>query len=114
METPIQVVDSTTPNLDGPVWLAASSCALTDVHVYLFVGAGELGFFPRHFFIGINNDPTCILLISSTIVTDLIGESLSLKIFIVSRLLFILKQFSTVVMYPLIHSIALAMHLGDL
>ena len=86
-ETPVQTVDNIEPELDSPIYVAASSCALIDVHLCLFVGTRELGFFPRRFVIRMDDDSTYILVISSTIVTGMISESLSLEISIIPGLL---------------------------
>ena len=43
METPFGI-DSTAPDMDGPVYAFPSPCALMEVHVYLFYSGMDLGF----------------------------------------------------------------------
>ena len=87
---------------------------LTDVLVFLFIGIGELGFYACRFFFGTDDDPIDILETSSKMVTGLNGKSLSLEIYTLSRVLYMLQQCPTVVTHPLLHYPTLAIHSIDL
>ena len=75
-----RAADSTNPGLDSPVCAVSSPYTLVDILVFLFCGAGELGFCPFLFLFSTNDDPIGILATSSMIVIGLIGEYRSLEI----------------------------------
>ena len=94
MYTPVHAIESTIPEIDGPIYVV-SSTSLIDFLLFLFCGIGALGFRRFCFFFNTNDDPIDILAIYSMMVTGLIGESCSLKIYIVTGSLCILHQFPT-------------------
>ena len=94
-ETPTQVAISTTPDLDGPIYTAAS-VSLIDVLVYHFFGVRELGFCPFVFLFSTDNDPIDILVISSAMLTGLNGDSRSLEISTVIGSLYMPHQFPAI------------------
>ena len=67
MEMPLGTVDSISPDLDGLVCAVSSPCALVEVHVFLFYGGVELGFWAFHFPLGMGEDLTHMLMNSSMI-----------------------------------------------
>ena len=87
IETPLGATYSTTPKLDGPIYAVPSPCTLEEVHVCLFYDGVELGFWAFCFPLGIEEDPTGMLMTSSTNVMGRTGDSGSLEILTVSGFL---------------------------
>ena len=97
METTVLTIDSTSPEIDGLICVAASSCALTDVLVYLFCSGVEVKFCPFCFPCGIDVDPTDMLMTSSRMDVGQTGDSRSLEISIVSEVLSMPHQYTSLV-----------------
>ena len=55
-EMPLGSADSIAPEIDGPAYVGYSPCSLAFVHVYLFCGGVELGFWAFCFALGIKED----------------------------------------------------------
>ena len=67
IETPLGTTELIALNLDGPVCVASSHRPQAEVHVYLFYGGVELGFWAFRFPLGIEEDMIGMLMNSSTI-----------------------------------------------
>ena len=80
VDTPVQAMESSTPNVNGPVYWTAFSWSLAKVLVDRFFYTGDLGRCTPLFFLGINDEPTNMLTASCIMGTHIIYESLSLKI----------------------------------
>ena len=78
-------MDSTTLEIDGPICAVPSTHTFTDVRVFLFSGGIGLGLSVFHFHFEINDEPTRILMTSSSTTVGRTGDSYSLKISIASR-----------------------------
>ena len=83
-ETPLGVADSIAPKLDGPVCSFPSPCILVEVQVCLFYGDMELGFSAYCFILGIDKEPTGIIMTSYSMVMVRMGDYFSLEISIAS------------------------------
>ena len=83
---PIHAVDSIALDIYAPIYAVPSPCALIDVYFCRFCGVEGFGFWPFHILLVTDDDLINILETSSTMVTSLIGKSLSLKISTVSRM----------------------------
>ena len=86
-ETPLNVVDSIAHELNDPVCAIPSPCTLAEVRVCLFCGGVELGFWACRFLLGIDEEPTGILMTYSSMDMVWMGDSCSLEISITSGLL---------------------------
>ena len=65
---PLGAVESIALELDGLVYVAPFPCTLADVWVCLFYKGVELGFLAYPFLLGIDNEPTRMLMNSSSMV----------------------------------------------
>ena len=61
---PLGAMELTSPEIDGLVYVGSSPGALAIVHVYLFCGCVELGFWAFCVTLGIKEDPISILMTS--------------------------------------------------
>ena len=84
---PLGTIDSAASELDGLVYVAPFPCTLADVQVCLFCNGVELGFWAYRFHLGIDDEPTRMLMTSSSIAMGWIGDSFSPEISMASRLL---------------------------
>ena len=109
-EASVQTVESTTLELDGPIWLAVSSCVMVDVLVCTLIGTREHCCFPCHFFVEMLDDPIYMLVIYYTMEIGRMGESRSLEISTVSRLLGIPQHLATVMRHSCINPTTLPVH----
>ena len=80
MDTPFLSMDSFTLDVKGHVFSTAFSCAYTEVLVIHFFVTEDMGRCAPLFFFGIDDNPTSMLVISYSIMTPMIGESLPLEI----------------------------------
>ena len=87
IEMPFSAIESISPELDGPVYAVTSPYALVEVCVCLFCGGVELGFWAFRFPLGIEEDPIGMLMNSYSIVVGRTGDSYSLEISTMSRVL---------------------------